>query len=114
LCLLLFVVCQAARIPRISDQSYYPNFRNVYPGEHYQNGGPVENHARVPFFGDYKPQAGHVDVGHGYYPGQGGIGGQGSLVNRLSGASFDGFKVQGNVPQHYERFNHGLDYDYHL
>lgn len=87
LCLVFFVACKAARVPRISDQSYFPNFRNVYQGENYQN-GQVESHARVPFFDNYKAHTGNVDLGNDYYGGlQSTISGQGNLINQLAGGN---------------------------
>lgn len=86
LCLVIVIVaviaCETARVARVTEQSYFPNFRNAYEDHNYR-GGQANGPPGLPFFGNYKTPGGNIGVGNEYYDHRSGIGGQANVVNHL-------------------------------
>ncbi|KAK9298998.1 hypothetical protein QLX08_007831 [Tetragonisca angustula] len=115
LCLLIVAVCGAARIPRVTEQPYFPLFRNIYANHNYQT-DPVSNHVGEPFFENYRILDGNIGAGNEFYDHRTSIDGRANFDDHLTGVPFEDFRGHnaGAVPQHYERFNHAPNYDYPL
>ncbi|CAL7939869.1 unnamed protein product [Xylocopa violacea] len=106
LCLAIVVVCEAIRIPRVTEQLHFPNFQTAYQDHNYPN------HYGAPFLRGYRPQEGNIGLERQYYGRHASTVGQDHFVNHLAGAPFRGGEDTG--PHGYERFNHAFNYDYQL
>ncbi|XP_043251240.1 uncharacterized protein LOC122396693 [Colletes gigas] len=117
--LAVVVICEAARLPRGSDQTYFPNFQSIYHG----NGATSYQNVRIgepeiPHLEDYKTQDGNLDLGNAYDEDQpAGI--QQNFVDHLAEDPFEevttndlDLEHRHSLPQDYDRFNHEHDYEY--
>lgn len=83
LCLAIVVVCEAARIPRVTEQPYFPNFQDIYPNRNYQTES-VNNQDDGPFFGNYRAHEGNAGIGNEFYDHRTPIGGRANFVHHLT------------------------------
>ncbi|XP_043590128.1 uncharacterized protein LOC122571027 isoform X2 [Bombus pyrosoma] len=113
LCLAILVVCEAARIPRVTEQPYFPNFQDIYPNRNYQTES-VNNHDDGPFFENYRAHEGNAGIGNEFYDHRTPIGGRANFLHHLTRVPFEEFRGRDAVPRHYDRFNHAINYDYQL
>lgn len=95
LCLLIVAVCETARIPRVTEQPYFPAFQNFYANHNYQTDS-VNNHVGEPFFGSYRIQDGNIGAGNEFYDHRTSIDGQVNFDDHLTG----GNKIL-LIPKHY-------------
>ncbi|XP_033339165.2 uncharacterized protein LOC117227770 [Megalopta genalis] len=88
LCLMVVVACEAARLPRVTDQGYFQGYQGGFPNNDasaYQN--VQGNGGAAAFFGDYRGQEGNLGLGSEFFPHQAPIGGRQDL-NHLPGVPF--------------------------
>ncbi|XP_078033949.1 uncharacterized protein LOC144468391 [Augochlora pura] len=112
LCLMVAIACEAARIPRVTDQGYFQNYQGGFPNNDpssYHN--PQGNGGAAPFFGDYRGPEGNLGLGSEFFPNQAPVGGR-QDINHLAGVPFG--DIGANQPnfraQNYGHLSHDFNF----